>query len=113
MVCLGESKASVLEVMVKGGEQVRSKRPPGSSPNGEFGFISFLASVRGWHPQGHLILASSQGLHLGRTPRQRDAGSWQMPDNLSNFRAGPKSSASSECPWLWVFPGGMEDGLGK
>ena len=47
----------------------------------------------------HLILPSSQGpLTLGELLDKKDAGFWQMPGALSDFRVGPEPSASSECP---------------
>lgn len=113
-MCLGASQASVLEIMVKvrGAGEVQKairEQPRGgiwvSSASGKCLWVASLESF-----DMPIFSGASQ---LGRTARHKDAGIWQMPGTLSHFRAGPEPSASSERPWHWVFPGGMEGCLGK
>lgn len=68
------------------GSRRGSRRPSGSSLDGESGSIPLLASVCGWHPWSHLIRPSSRGLlSLGERPgtRMLVSGKCQVPSHIS------------------------------
>lgn len=113
MLCTGESQASVLGSWSRAGEQARFAEAIGEQPrwgiwvNSTSGKCLWVASLESFDTP--IFSGASQ---LGRTAWHKDVGIWQMPGTFSHFRAGPEPSASSERPWHWVFPGGMEGFLG-
>lgn len=97
----------------RAGEQARFAEAIGEQPrwgiwvNSTSGKCLWVASLESFDTP--IFSGASQ---LGRTAWHKDVGIWQMPGTFSHFRAGPEPSASSERPWHWVFPGGMEGCLG-
>lgn len=92
-VCVGESKASVVGDHGQGREgEVRKAIRVWPQWGPWDCWVS--GEHRGWRPWRHLRLPSSRGLlTLGGPHDRKDAGFWQMPGTLSNFRAEPLQNA--------------------